>query len=1022
MDALARMQKLLRDLFRMDTADLDFGLYRLLHLQRTELEAFITEQLPAQVEQAFEQVTAEEREGLKQRVEELQAKLRRELDDEEAILPDGSVNEQYRQVPGRTVRELVAAYETEYPKLMQSQASEAQQAEVFNHLYAFFSRYYQDGDFIPRRRYGASETYAVPYDGQEVALHWANKGQHYVKTAEWLRDYAFTVDALGGPYRVRFVLAKATEPRDNNKGETRLFFPKPEDATYEGTTFTLPFEYRVPTQTELERYGKNTKGQGAILQEAHDHILAAVTQDILAAALKHVAQVTDKEEVSLLLRHLRHFVRRQTSDFFVHPDLKGFLDSELEFYLKDQVLHLADIEGDLPAKLRMLRVIRRLGQDIIAFLDQIEQVRCRLFEKRKFVLRADYLCPIQHVPRELWPEVLVNKAQRARWRELFAIEGEVNEDFLQAHPTLVVDTACFDEGFKLRLLAAFPDLDEAIDGLLIHGENCQALNLLQERYRGQVKCIYIDPPYNSPSSEIAYKNNYKHSSWLALLYGRLAAARNLSTADGSCIVAIDKNEHHRLLAMLEDLYPDEDITSVSVEHNKKGIQGDHFSYTNEFAIFVIPYALKRLNRVMLARDEWEYANLRNWGGESLRTDGRNCFYPIFVTDSEVVGFGDVCPDDFHPPAANVELEDGRIAIYPIDDDGVERKWRYARDTVEGIWHLLKVEVSRSGALQIMKAKADAQFKTMWYSPLYNAGDYGTKVLSNMGILGEFDYPKSIHTVRDCIFAVSDCQTIALDYFAGSGTTGHAVLNLNREDGGRRKFILVEMADYFDTVLLPRIQKVMYCPEWRDGKPANYPQPSLEGMWPEWVARTPRLVKVLRLEGYEDSLHNLVTEETLARTQDRAEAYREAMGAETYRLHYLVRLPMEASATMLNTEKLEHPFRYTLEILTDDGPAVRSVDLVETFNLLYGLQVQHIETWRNEADGREYRAVSGSKRDGTRVLVLWRDMEGLDPAIERAYLEGRLAGYDQVLINGDCAVPGVASLDPLFKRLMEAREP
>jgi adenine-specific DNA-methyltransferase len=253
----------------------------------------------------------------------------------------------------------------------------------------------------------------------------------------------------------------------------------------------------------------------------------------------------------------------------------------------------------------------------------------------------------------------------------------------------------------------------------------------------------------------------------------------------------------------------------------------------------------------------------------------------------------------------------------------------------------------------------------------------------------------------------------MDFFAGSGTTAHAVINLNREDGSNRKFILAEMGDYFDTVLLPRIQKVIYTPEWKDGKPKRQPTE-------EEVERTPRLIKVLRLEGYEDALHNLTTEETLKREEPRARAYKEKLGEDAYRLNYLVRLPLESSNSMLNLSALERPFDYKLEVLTEKGPKAENVDLVETFNYLYGLHVERLDTWINNKEKRRYRAVKGKNGEGRRVLVLWRDMDKLDPKVEREFLESKLESegpFDEILINGDSATPGIRSLDPLFKRLM-----
>ena len=299
---------------------------------------------------------------------------------------------------------------------------------------------------------------------------------------------------------------------------------------------------------------------------------------------------------------------------------------------------------------------------------------------------------------------------------------------------------------------------------------------------------------------------------------------------------------------------------------------------------------------------------------------------------------------------------------------------------------------------------------------------GKNDVDKLGLEFPYCHPVSLYEEL-CAAAAPGLNDVVLDFFAGSGTTGHAVINLNREDGGRRKFILVEMGEYFDTVLLPRITKVMYAPEWKDGKPKRQATP-------EEVERTPRLVKILRIESYEDALHNLAAPSTLERAAEHEEAYKALVGEDAYRLRYWIELPLREAETCLRTFDLAHPFTYSIEVLTDDGPARKSVDVVETFNYLYGLRVRRYETWHNPQDGdREYRVVKATDREGKRrILVIWRDMRTgeapLRPETERAFLEEQIAAmqekgevWDEKLINGDSPTPGVASLDPLFKQLM-----
>jgi adenine-specific DNA-methyltransferase len=277
-------------------------------------------------------------------------------------------------------------------------------------------------------------------------------------------------------------------------------------------------------------------------------------------------------------------------------------------------------------------------------------------------------------------------------------------------------------------------------------------------------------------------------------------------------------------------------------------------------------------------------------------------------------------------------------------------------------------------------------------------------------------PKPRRLVQHILKIATDPGDLALDVFAGSGTTADAVICQNREDAGSRRFVIVEVGRFFDDVLMQRIQRRLYAPEWSDHKPAR-------SLSQEEIARTPRLLKILHLESFEDALHSLVSQTKPHEYGNRAKAYRKGVGDDAYRLTYFARLPLEESASLLQFDRLARPFRYTIELLTEHGPREQLVDPIETFNLLYALHVERRECWRNPADpDRLYRVVRGRRRDGRRVVVIWRDVEGLDPAVERAWLEPLVAGVDEALCNADSATPGVRSLDPDFKRLMAEPEP
>jgi adenine-specific DNA-methyltransferase len=267
-------------------------------------------------------------------------------------------------------------------------------------------------------------------------------------------------------------------------------------------------------------------------------------------------------------------------------------------------MHLDDIESETAPRveqyLAKIKAIRRIAHKIIDFLAQIENFQKKLWLKKKFVVETQYCVTLDRVPEELYPEIAANDAQREEWVRLFAIDEITAEDaenrrgkkgrnqedlfpassapsvvkysiplsveFLKANPYLVLDTRHFSEDFKRRLLASFDDLDEQCDGLLIHSENFQALNLLMERYRGQVKCIYIDPPYNTGSDEFVYKDCYQTSSWLQFLMDRLLLAHRLLADDGVLVIQISDHEDHRLKLLLDVVFgPESFVNRISVK-------------------------------------------------------------------------------------------------------------------------------------------------------------------------------------------------------------------------------------------------------------------------------------------------------------------------------------------------------------------------------------------------------------------------------------------------------------------------
>ena len=348
-------------------------------------------------------------------------------------------------------------------------------------------------------------------------------------------------------------------------------------------------------------------------------------------------------------------------------------------------------------------------------------------------------------------------------------------------------------------------------------------------------------------------------------------------------------------------------------------------------------------------------------------------------------------------------EPGEIKVLPIKPNGDEVTWRYGVERVAQQLALseLYARTDRNGKIQIrlkwyLNEKGILP-KTWWDRKVYAAAIYGTTFLTNM--LGDnfaFSFPKSIHLVEDCLRVSSLGKNgTVLDYFGGSGTTAHATISLNRQNGGKRKYILIEMEHHFETVLKPRVKKAVYAEKWKDAKPVS--RESCHS----------HIIKYQRIESYEDALNNIKFTEP------------ENLLLDEHQFSYLLGSETHESPTLLNIAKLQNPFNYQLNIVKDMRTQIQTIDLPETFNYLIGVSVQ---TRRCLYDGDKrylvYRGTVGQKA----VVVIWRETAGWEQQDwERDFLfieEHELTeGAEKVYVNTDSVVPEAESLDPLFKRLM-----
>lgn len=687
---------------------------------------------------------------------------------------------------------------------------------IYTKLYNFFSSYLNETGTpffydTPMHK----NIYAKVYtNSKDTSLFYKTQNLYYVKSDTLYHDAEIT--SQDSKYTFIF--------------DTSHFIPNADNAKNKAIfKFTIEENIRI--------YVLNNKEELQDLPNIFKQNSAELSDDFLKA-LKNAEIKIKEEEIKKIL----HAYKKQNEiDFFIHKNARAFLQEQFNLWMFKYVVDdITDWSKEKIDELNQLKKIAFAIIDLIAdFEDELKAIWC----KPKFAKNVHYVFSLDRIDSALLDSVINDegfKAQIKEWQELRLIDESFDIKNIndEKYKFLPIDTKHFSKAIKYKILSTFEDIESTLNGELIKSDNFQALNTLLPKYQNKVDLIYIDPPYNAPASEIIYKNNFKDSTWLAMMANRLELAKGFLSERGILSCAIDENEQENLGLLLSDIFYEYEKTCVSVEHNPKGIQGDNFSYSNEFAYFLIPDDAEIQNEII----EMQYKELMKTGKESERYTAKNCFYPIYVKDSKIIGFGNVCKEDFHPQKKIINNK-GILEIYPIDSNGNERKWRYSRESVENVKENLKVFFTKD-SITIKLGKTEKSFKTMWYGAKYSATEYGSKILKDILPNNNFDYPKSIHTVKDSIYLASKEDSTILDFFGGSGTTAHAVLELNRE-GSNRKFVLVEMGEHFYNVIIPRIKKVAFSQEWKNGELKNGKQVN-----PISIA-----FRYYELESYEESLSN-----------------------------------------------------------------------------------------------------------------------------------------------------------------------
>jgi len=803
LDATQKFQDLLKKIFQFETSDLDFGIYKILNYKRKQIENFIDVDLKKKVESAFEKYKSERVEDINQRLEDAKQKVIQSLG-QDAFTPTRELDKKYETTP------VGEEFLTLKKQKEEAKNIDEIKLQVFNDLYNFFSRYYEDGDFIPQYRYSIKKhKYAIPYDGEEVELYWANYDQYYTKTGTLFRDYTF--DSEG--YRIVFRIVSAKEELGSNKATKERFFILDDENPIEerDKELIIRFQYRELIEGEgiLKNYEEKfntTKGNGKSSEESNkkgkqikqdklnqiliEQIINKIKDNTKKTVLQKDKKNSKGNSISLLEYHLNMFAAKNTKDYFIHKNLKRFLSEQLDYFIKSEVLDTENIEKEkfLDKHITRAKVVKEIGETIIDFLSQIEDFQKKLWEKKKFVIKTDYVITLDKIKEysseefleSIIDEILNNEGQLKEWQELGFGEVKGKDDLIFGNALigkewkkLPIDTQYFSQEFKEKILEKLTeshDLNDILDGLLIKSENWQALNLLLEKYKEEVQTIYIDPPFNKEqNADYLYNVKYKDSTWIAMLENRLRLARELLREEGSIFVRCDYNGNMYVRLLMNDIFGKENFTNeIIVDKSKIAREGIS------------------LNRFAVATNTILY----------YRVSENSEFYVVHKQRVKGTKW-----NKMHSPTeykSNIErIVNGQKFIPPKG-----RHWSFTQEKIDKLLKENRIRIVNEEYIDVYGNKQNLMLE--YLESEEQPIDSNWTDIPSFTVPSKWGFPTENTEIllKRVIESTSNECNLILDFFIGSGTTTAVSHKL------KRKWLGVEMGEHFYTVVLPRMKKVL----------------------------------------------------------------------------------------------------------------------------------------------------------------------------------------------------------------------
>ena len=934
-----KLKNLLKKIFRVDYADLDFGIYKIMKYKSKAIDNFI-------------------------------ANIKKEVDDFNPIDDD----------------------------------KELFYNDVYNRIYDFFSRYFDNGDLIPQLRFGGRTKYYIPYNGNEVSLYWVNDSEYYIKTTEYFYKYVFKAyNQLdkNDHWTIYFKIKDAELEKNYVKNHDEKYFLLDYDPILideKNNELTIFFNYRKLSDEDLTEYNISLNDRN-IKDTLRPYIINKILNKINHNESLYNILTAKETDKTLLEKHLNIYIKKNNGDYFIHKNLKGFLFNEVEFYLKGEVLDIDNIEQSY----EKIKKIKNISTKIIEFLSQIEDFEKKLWEKKKYIYNVNYVITLDKIENRNGMNLIkkiINspgiEKQISEWKDLELIDDTfIKENIIKSNLTeevnshykfLPIDTKYFNE-LKYEILSLFDNLDEQLDGILVHSENYQGLNTILPKFKDKIQTIYIDPPFNKEeNADYLYNVKYKDATWITLLENRISLARAYLDDQGSIFVRCDYNGNMYVKLLMNTIFGRENFRNEMVVKRgspKAGLflqfeklKSIGVMYDNLYWFSNYPHAgYSGFIKKLLNKTDGYWASFKKiYDRPTMRYEilGINLDKGQWMWSKEKAF---KAMENYTTYLQESKTTGETLELYS-DRTGIKEFVRRHNDTIQ-YW------VSQKDSVLLDNNWLDI--------PGYSSG-------------WNFRTENSEILLKRVIESTSDEGDLILDFFLGSGTTAAVAHKL------KRKWIGIEMGDHFSSVDLRRMKTVLYYDKSGISKEKDVKEKYNEN-------NAGGFFKYFDLEQYEDSLNNIEDDQELSNSKV-------LQSIPNYEIKYMLDYETNNSKIFLNANMLEDPFNYKLKIINGGEEKSVNMDLVETFNYLYNVNVNKILSFND----KNYIFVYGTKDDES-LLIVWRQLNNIDYTVDRDFIYKVKDEYfhdiiiDTVFTNGNNIIDdsriknGGKSLDPLINKLI-----